>query len=61
MRPDLRGNTTDGIDTPVSIAVRVKAIEFVQFHPVLPIMAEVADARAKTAAGPRAVVAIWQE
>ncbi len=32
-----------------------------QFHAVLPIMAEVADARVETAAGPRAVVAIWQE
>ncbi len=32
-----------------------------QFHAVLPIMAEVADARVKTATGPRAVVAIWRE
>ncbi len=33
----------------------------VQFHPVLPIMADVADARVKTAAEARAVVAIRQE
>ena len=43
------------------ISVRVKAIGFVQFHPVLPITAEMADARVKTAAGARAVIAIWRE
>ncbi len=55
------GNTTDGIYTSVSISVRAKAIGFGQFRPALPIMAEVADGRVKTAAGARAVGAIWQE
>ncbi len=40
---------------------RQSKIGFMPFHPVLLIMAEVADARVKTAAGARAVVAIWQE
>ncbi len=52
---------TNRIYAPVWIPVRVKAIGLVPFHPVLPIMAEDADARVKTATGPRAVVAIWQE
>jgi hypothetical protein len=42
-------------------AVHVRATDFVRFHPVLPIIAEVAYATVKTEAGARAVLSIGQE
>ncbi len=42
-------------------AVYVKAIGYVRFHPVLPIIAEVAYARVKTEAGAGAVRSTRQE